>query len=365
MTSEQQAVADKLKNFCKNRKALLWATAEFFESTIDNALFQEDLNGPESYTALMRRHFPKISQIEDLTRIQRSAMRRMLPPPRRFSPALIARERERLNRRRSLVRQLQHGNDVGDIASHALPTHVPMPLMIGQRVLAQVWDGGHPSGVPLPAGIAQGTPFPGFVLAVNHDTAEYCVEFDRIELGRRWVVDIAVSTTSEHGDPVPTVDLIAAKSRPTDIAASRAAEVIRQAEKRQARKAVEKPPTLVSSSPLRERLGEFVKCVRARLLSARGGELSTDADHMRLDLGRLLLIKQELLVEVPHLVAEGQTALTRTKLPSLLKSQLAFITRYCDLMHVLAVMISQCGHCAGPWKPSIRRSMKSFLYFNQ
>lgn len=362
MTSEQQAVADKLKNFCKNRKALLWATAEFFESTIDNALFQEDLNGPESYTALMRRHFPKISQIEDLTRIQRSAMRRMLPPPRRFSPALIARERERLNRRRSLVRQLQHGNDVGDIASHALPTHVSMPLMIGQRVLAQVWDGGHPSGVPLPAGIAQGTPFPGFVLAVNHDTAEYCVEFDRIELGRRWVVDTAVSTTSEHGDPVPTVDLIAAKSRPTDIAASRAAEVIRQAEKRQA---VEKPPTLVSSSPLRERLGEFVKCVRARLLSARGGELSTDADHMRLDLGRLLLIKQELLVEVPHLVAEGQTALTRTKLPSLLKSQLAFITKYCDLMHVLAVMISQCGPCAGPWKPSIRRSMKSFLYFNQ
>lgn len=331
------AAGTGLVHFCRNWQALRWATAEFFMSSIDAPLLREAREGPQSYAALMRQSFPKLSQLEYFTQVQRSAMRRKLPRPRRFSPALIATERARWNRRRNAMRRLQHGAPIGDdedIATLGMPDSIPMPLSIGQRVLAQVWTATLPTtpDTVLAVGCVPGTPCPGFILAVSQSTAEYCVEFDLPVLGRQMVADTDVAATGDREIYAPIGTLLAAQSRaPTS--GDHSLEMIRQTMMMEKR--VAPAPVTPSPAPLRLRLDAILQAVRERLavalryIAAHMENAVEGCSDIRMDLARLLILKQEVLTEIPDVVASAQQAVTSCggPVPPALQSQLVFLTR--------------------------------------
>jgi len=113
-------------------------------------------------------------------------MKRRLGKPRRFSRAFIANQQEMADRQRECIRNLQHGKQ--GIITAPIPESLPMPLCVGERVLARVDREKNEKHTGL---------YAGYVLAISARDCTYRVEFDRDSIGIRTVADTDVASTGE------------------------------------------------------------------------------------------------------------------------------------------------------------------------
>jgi hypothetical protein len=100
-------------------------------------------------------------------------------------------------------------------------------------------------------------------------------------------------------------------------------------------KRVAPAPVTPSPAPLRLRLDAILQAVRERLavalryIAAHMENAVEGCSDIRMDLARLLILKQEVLTEIPDVVASAQQAVTSCggPVPPALQSQLVFLTR--------------------------------------
>lgn len=126
--------------------------------------------------------------MENLTRVEWFYIRQALGRPRRFSQAFVRSEMELLEQQRDMVRMLQQGLQPETSGNIPLPQEIPLPLAMGQRVLARA---------PAVPGIPGGLIFPGYVLAICCADCAYRIEFDAPSIGVRTVSDIDVSPVKQ------------------------------------------------------------------------------------------------------------------------------------------------------------------------
>eukprot|EP00041_Stephanoeca_diplocostata_P020664 m.467061 g.467061 ORF g.467061 m.467061 type:complete len:835 (+) comp21632_c1_seq2:67-2571(+) len=223
--SASRAAAGSFANFTLNPLAQRWCVCEFFYSSTDDALLRSDeLN----FAREMQRKFPKISQIEELTKYEWFRVKRALGKPRRFSAAFARVQRQQLHHNRHIMRQLQFGVQP-DCSRATIPAGIPAPLSLGQRVMARPrvhvapavrrrhgrkrasgpGGGGEHVSNDAPSNAAEARRsrrraltvgcYPGFVLAVMSTSHAYMVEFDdAIRFGRQVVDDTDIMPCAQN-----------------------------------------------------------------------------------------------------------------------------------------------------------------------
>lgn len=182
----------RIRNSLKNVLYLRWCMYEHFYSSLDRAVFKEH----SRFEELLHAAFPGAAAPTDaegqaaqaaplFSRPQWQAMKRRLHKgrkPRRFSRAFINSQQEMADRQRECIRNLQHGKQ-GTITA-PIPDKLPMPLCVGERVVARVDD-------------SKGRLYTGYVLAISARSCTYRIEFDRSEFGIRTVADTDVTSAGE------------------------------------------------------------------------------------------------------------------------------------------------------------------------
>ncbi|KAJ3677681.1 hypothetical protein LUZ60_003405 [Juncus effusus] len=142
-----------------------WCRCEWFYSAIDYPYFARN----EFVEYLNHVH---LGHIPRLTRSEWGVIRNSLGKPRRLSDKFLREEREKLAIYRHSVRL--HYSDLRDGKKEGVPSDLPRPLIVGQRVTAC-----HPKTREL---------HDGSVLTVYHDSCR--VQFDRPDLGVEFVKDV-------------------------------------------------------------------------------------------------------------------------------------------------------------------------------
>ncbi|KAK7269336.1 hypothetical protein RIF29_22061 [Crotalaria pallida] len=156
---------DKLSSCLSSYMFRRWCTFEWFYSAVD-------------YPWFAKREFMEylnhvgLGYIPRLTRVEWSAIKSSLGKPRRFSEHYLCEELQKLEQYRESVRK--HYTELRTGIKDGLPTDLPKPLYVGQRVIAL-----HPKTREI---------HDGSVLTVDYDKCR--VQFDRPELGVEFVLDI-------------------------------------------------------------------------------------------------------------------------------------------------------------------------------
>ncbi|KAB1994905.1 hypothetical protein ES319_D13G127600v1 [Gossypium barbadense] len=161
----QDGLKERLSFCLSSNLARRWCSFEWFYSAIDYAWFVKK-EFVEYLNHVGLGHIPR------LTRVEWGVIRSSLGKPRRFSERFLHEEREKLKQYRESVRQHYAQLRIG--TTEGLPTDLPQPLSIGQRVIAI-----HPETREVND---------GKVLDLEHDS--FKVQFDRPELGVELVTDI-------------------------------------------------------------------------------------------------------------------------------------------------------------------------------
>ncbi|MBA0875229.1 hypothetical protein Goshw_028221 [Gossypium schwendimanii] len=161
----QDGLQERLSFCLSSNLARRWCSFEWFYSAIDYAWFVKK-EFVEYLNHVGLGHIPR------LTRVEWGVIRSSLGKPRRFSERFLHEEREKLKQYRESVRQHYARLRIG--TTEGLPTDLPQPLSIGQRVIAI-----HPKTREVND---------GKVLDLEHDS--FKVQFDRPELGVELVTDI-------------------------------------------------------------------------------------------------------------------------------------------------------------------------------
>ena len=177
--AQWKAMTEQFLHLAKLPKARQWCKFEHFYSSIDTAILKD----PDQFQQLMRTHFPKISEIEQMTEFEWFYIRKKMQlKPRRFSRAFVHSELEKLERTRGHVRLLQHRVQPPENSGVELPPQIPQAYTIAKRVLARFPD-------------KQGAVLPGTVYGVQATKATYRIEFDDPALGMQTVPDYDVIGT--------------------------------------------------------------------------------------------------------------------------------------------------------------------------
>ncbi|KAG8472789.1 hypothetical protein CXB51_034723 [Gossypium anomalum] len=161
----QDGLKERLSFCLSSNLARRWCSFEWFYSAIDYAWFVKK-EFVEYLNHVGLGHIPR------LTRVEWGVIRSSLGKPRRFSERFLHEEREKLKQYRDSVRQHYAQLRIG--TTEGLPTDLPQPLSIGQRVIAI-----HPKTREVND---------GKVLGLEHDS--FKVQFDCPELGVELVADI-------------------------------------------------------------------------------------------------------------------------------------------------------------------------------
>ncbi|XP_068463378.1 protein ALWAYS EARLY 3 isoform X2 [Phaseolus vulgaris] len=155
----------KLINCLSSHQMRRWCTFEWFYSAIDYPWFSKR-EFVEYLDHVGLGHVPR------LTRIEWGVIRSSLGRPRRFSEQFLTEEKHKLHEYRESVRS--HYAEILAGTKEGLPTDLAQPLIVGQRVIAI-----HPKTREIHG---------GSVLTVDH--CRYRVQFDQLELGVEFVMDI-------------------------------------------------------------------------------------------------------------------------------------------------------------------------------
>ncbi|KAA3487259.1 protein ALWAYS EARLY 2-like isoform X2 [Gossypium australe] len=161
----QDGLKERLSFCLSSNLARRWCSFEWFYSAIDYGWFVKK-EFVEYLNHVGLGHIPR------LTRVEWGVIRSSLGRPRRFSERFLHEEREKLKQYRESMRQHYAQLRIG--TTEGLPTDLPQPLSIGQRVIAI-----HPKTREVND---------GKVLGLEHDS--FKVQFDCPELGVELVTDI-------------------------------------------------------------------------------------------------------------------------------------------------------------------------------
>ncbi|KAF7634000.1 DIRP domain-containing protein [Meloidogyne graminicola] len=124
----------KLKNVLKLPKARRFVFCEFFYSGVDQQIFLSE----NEFAQLMRESFPNL-KCTKMRKPEWRELRRLVGRPRRCSQAFLNEEREALEEKRQKIRQIYEGTCLAiDEDSIDLPSHLPRPPVLGQRIYARV-----------------------------------------------------------------------------------------------------------------------------------------------------------------------------------------------------------------------------------
>nr|CAD2176493.1 unnamed protein product [Meloidogyne enterolobii] len=144
-TFQQGAVADllsaqlkadlrKLKNVLKLPKARRFVFCEYFYSGVDQQIFLSE----NEFAQLMKESFPNL-KCTKMRKPEWREVRRLVGRPRRCSQAFLNEEREALEEKRQKIRQIYEGTCSSiDDDSIDLPSYLPRPPVLGQRIYARV-----------------------------------------------------------------------------------------------------------------------------------------------------------------------------------------------------------------------------------
>ncbi|KAH7330857.1 hypothetical protein KP509_20G005600 [Ceratopteris richardii] len=164
LTEESHCNKVKITHCLSSEKVRRWCLYEWFYSAIDLPWFRKnDFVGYLNHAGLG--HVPR------LTRAEWSVIRGSLGKARRLSKRFLQQERKDLESYRDSVRD--HYKKVR-LGRDGLPTDLPRPLSVGQRVIAR-----HPKTKEV---------YNGSILTVDEDKCR--VQFDRPEMGVELVMDI-------------------------------------------------------------------------------------------------------------------------------------------------------------------------------
>ncbi|KAL3124100.1 hypothetical protein niasHT_004689 [Heterodera trifolii] len=124
----------KLKNVLKLPQARRFVFCEFFYSGVDQQLFLAE----NEFSQLMRESFPNL-KCTKLRKAEWREIRRLIGKPRRCSQTFLYEEREALEAKRQKIRAIYNGTCTSlDEEFIDLPTHLPRPPIVGQKIYARV-----------------------------------------------------------------------------------------------------------------------------------------------------------------------------------------------------------------------------------
>lgn len=165
LPEEKSSTKVKLTHCLSSEKVRRWCVYEWFYSAIDLPWFARN-EFVEYLNHAGLGHVPR------LTRAEWGVIRGSLGKPRRLSKRFLQEERDKLEAYRDTVRK--HYQEVRLGQRDGLPTDLPRPLTVGQRVIAR-----HPKTKEV---------YNGSILTVDRNKCR--VQFDRPEMGVELVADI-------------------------------------------------------------------------------------------------------------------------------------------------------------------------------
>ncbi|CAB3403401.1 unnamed protein product [Caenorhabditis bovis] len=125
----------KMHNMLRYRKTRQWIHCEFFYSGVDEQIFL----GENEFVNILKDMFPNLKTYL-LNKTEWRTIRRLMGKPRRCSDTFFEEERQYLEMKRSRIRSVYAGTYLNDptIDLKDLPSKLPRPLIVGNRVYARV-----------------------------------------------------------------------------------------------------------------------------------------------------------------------------------------------------------------------------------
>uniref|UniRef100_A0A1I8BAF1 DIRP domain-containing protein n=1 Tax=Meloidogyne hapla TaxID=6305 RepID=A0A1I8BAF1_MELHA len=134
LSAQLKADLRKLKNVLKLPKARRFVLCEYFYSGVDQQIFLAE----NEFAQLMKESFPNL-KCTKMRKPEWREVRRLVGRPRRCSQAFLNEEREALDEKRQKIRQIYEGTCSSiDEDSIDLPSYLPRPPVLGQRIYARV-----------------------------------------------------------------------------------------------------------------------------------------------------------------------------------------------------------------------------------